>query len=163
LWRALVTAPRRITHARASTRRRQGYRALTQGMVAVAAGDAAEARRQQRRAEALLDEPPLTLLLAAQAAQLEGDENAARRYFEEMLKRPDTAFLGVRGLLMQAMRTGDTTAALRWAAQAHAERPNAGWATKALLDLQLQAGTWEAAERTLKEAARAKVIGSAEA
>src|SRR5690606_11274573 len=40
LWRALVTAPRRITHARASTRRRQGYRALTQGMVAVAAGDA---------------------------------------------------------------------------------------------------------------------------
>lgn len=163
LWRALVTAPRKIRHARVSTRRRHGYRALTQGMVAVAAGDAAEARRQQRRAETLLDEPPLTLLLAAQAAQLEGDETAARRYFEEMLKRPDTAFLGVRGLLMQAMRTGDTTGALRWAAQAHADRPNAAWATKALLDLQLEAGHFEAAEQTLREAARGRVIGEAEA
>src|SRR6185503_2820174 len=104
-----------------------------------------------------------TLLLAAQAAQLEGDETAARRYFEEMLKRPETAFLGVRGLLMQAMRTGDTTAALRWAARAHAERPEAAWATATLLDLQLQSGAWEAAERTLREAQRVKAIGSDEA
>ncbi len=163
LWRLLVTAPRRIAHGRASNRRRHGYRALTQGMVAVAAGDAGEARRQQKRAAALLDEPPLTLLLAAQAAQLEGDETAARRYFEEMLKRPETAFLGVRGLLMQAMRTGDTAEALRWAARAHAERPHAAWATTALLDLQLQSGAWEAAERTLREAARLKAIGAQEA
>jgi HemY protein len=163
LWRLLATAPRKIAHRRASSRRRHGYRALTQGMVAVAAGDALEARRQQQRAATLLDEPPLTLLLAAQAAQLEGDETAARRYFEEMLKRPETAFLGVRGLLMQAMRTGDTTAALRWAARAHAERPEAAWATATLLDLQLQNGAWEAAERTLREAQRLKAIGSEEA
>ncbi|MBX6323004.1 MAG: heme biosynthesis protein HemY [Rhodospirillaceae bacterium] len=162
LWRLLVTAPRKIAHSRASNRRRHGYRALTQGMVAVAAGDAGEARRQQRRAAALLDEPPLTLLLAAQAAQLEGDETAARRYFEEMLKRPETAFLGVRGLLMQAIRTGDTAEALRWAARAHAERPHAAWATATLLDLQLQSGAWDAAERTLREAARLKAIGAEE-
>jgi HemY protein len=163
LWRLLAAAPRKIAHSRASSRRRHGYRALTQGMVAVAAGDAIEARRQQKRAAMLLDEPPLTLLLAAQSAQLEGDETAARRYFEEMLKRPETAFLGVRGLLMQAMRTGDTAAALRWAARAHAERPEATWATSTLLDLQLQSGALDAAERTLREAQRVKAIGNEEA
>ena len=56
----------------------------------------------------MLDEPPLTLLLSAQAAQLEGDDQAARGYFEAMLDQPATAFLGLRGLLVQAERTGDT-------------------------------------------------------
>jgi hypothetical protein len=43
-------------------------------MVAVAAGDAAEAGRQAKRADALLGDPPLTMLLSAQAAQLNGDD-----------------------------------------------------------------------------------------
>src|SRR5882724_3853420 len=98
LWRFLVRSPRQIARARHDKRRREGYRALTQGMVAVAAGDA---QRQSKKAGLLLEEPPLTLLLAAQAAQLNGDEAAARRYFEAMLERPETSFLGVRGLLMQ--------------------------------------------------------------
>ena len=63
---------------RRERRRRAGYRALTQGMVAVAAGDPQEARRFARSADALLADPPLTLLLSAQAAQLDGDETAAK-------------------------------------------------------------------------------------
>ena len=34
------------------------------------------------------------MLLSAQAAQLRGDEGAAARYFNNMLDRPETAFLG---------------------------------------------------------------------
>ncbi len=60
----------------------------------------------------LLAEPPLTLLLSAQAAQLNGDEQAARRYFTAMLDRAETEFLGLRGLVMQALRGGDEAAAL---------------------------------------------------
>ena len=106
-WSALVGAPRAFGRWRRERRRRQGYVALTQGMVAVAAGDPDEARRQARRADVLLSEPPLTMLLSAQAAQLNGDENAAGRYFTQMLERRETEFLGLRGLLIQAMRKGD--------------------------------------------------------
>ena len=36
----LLRAPKRVRHARREWRRRRGYKALTQGMLAVAAGDA---------------------------------------------------------------------------------------------------------------------------
>ena len=49
--------------------------------MAVSAGEPEAARKQAIRAQRLLDAPQLTGLLAAQAAQLAGDHQAARRYF----------------------------------------------------------------------------------
>ena len=60
VWFFFRNAPKRIGKVRRDWRRERGYKALTQGMVAVAAGDAQEARRQARKAENLLAEPPLT-------------------------------------------------------------------------------------------------------
>jgi HemY protein len=125
--------PRNWRLARRARRRERGYRALTHGMVAVAAGDAEEAHRQARRASGLLDDPPLTMLLSAQAAQLAGDEAAARRYFTAMLERPETAFLGLRGLLMQAERAGDKDEARHLIERAFAMRPNTPWVVSALI------------------------------
>src|SRR5262245_38323727 len=88
LWRWLRGAPSTVFDIWGESRRRKGYRALTQGMVAVAAGDGAEAQRCARLAEKLLEEPPLTRLLSAQAAQLAGDREAAQRYFAAMLDDP---------------------------------------------------------------------------
>jgi HemY protein len=161
LWRFIMRSPRQIARSRVERRRRDGYRALTQGMVAVAAGDATEAKRQSQKAAALLNEPPLTMLLAAQAAQLDGDEAAARRYFEAMLERKETAFLGVRGLLMQALRANDRPAALALAERALKERPNTPWAAESLLDLQLRDGRWSGAAATLRQATRLKVVDDA--
>jgi HemY protein len=127
-------------------------------MVAVAAGDPDEAQRQARKADVLLAEPPLTLLLSAQAAQLGGDEDAARRYFSEMLNRPETEFLGLRGLLTQALRAGDEATALRLAQRAHLLRPRTPWVLTNLLQLQVQAGAWGEAQATLAEAAKARVV-----
>ena len=146
--------PRRVALARRRRRERLGYRALTQGLVAAAAGDPKRARRFARRADALLEEPPLTLLLSAQAAQLEGDDHAARGYFEAMLDQPATAFLGLRGLLVQAERTGDTARALELAEQAFALRPETPWVLTALLEMQTRAGLWSDALNTVKQALR---------
>ncbi|MDE0387950.1 MAG: heme biosynthesis protein HemY [Rhodospirillales bacterium] len=146
--------PRRVALARRRRRERLGYRALTQGLVAAAAGDPKRARRFARRADALLEEPPLTLLLSAQAAQLEGDDHAARGYFEAMLDQPTTAFLGLRGLLVQAERTGDTARALELAEQAFALRPETPWVLTALLEMQTRAGRWSDALNTVKQALR---------
>jgi len=119
LWRLVWRGPRDLARLNAERKRQQGYRALSHGMAAVAAGDAAEAKRQAKIANAMLKDPPLTLLLAAQTAQLGGDEDAARRYFTAMLEKPETAFLGLRGLLMQAMKAGDRVEALALARTRH--------------------------------------------
>jgi HemY protein len=163
LWRLTIRSPRDYLRRRAHRRRERGYRALTQGMVAVAAGDAEEAKRQARRAATLLNEPPLTLLLAAQAAQLDGDEEAARDYFTRMIERDETAFLGLRGLLMQAIRGGDDAAALELAERAYKERPETPWVVRTLLDLQIRRGAWEKAIATLGQAQRISLIAADQA
>jgi HemY protein len=159
-WRLVLRSPRHYLHRRATRRRERGYQALTQGMVAVAAGDAEEAKRQARRASALLEDPPLTLLLAAQAAQLDGDEAAARGYFSRMIEREETSFLGLRGLLMQAMRNGDEAAALELAERAYQERPETPWVIRTLLELQIRRGQWDRAARTLAQAQRVNLLDS---
>jgi HemY protein len=156
--RFILRSPRSFARARRERRRREGYRALTQGMVAVAAGDAEEAQKLARRADSLLAEPPLTLLLSAQAAQLTGNERAAANYFTAMLERPETEFLGLRGLIMQALRDGDEATALRLATRAKELRPKTPWVLTHLLELQARNGDWRAAEATLVEAERRKAI-----
>lgn len=158
VWRGLVGAPGAWFGRRSESRRRRGYRALSLGMVAVAAGDADEAQRQARRAENLLEDPPLTMLLSAQAAQLTGDKHAAQRYFTTMLENPETAFLGIRGLLMQANREGNAPEALRLAEQAYQMRPTTPWVVQSLFDMQARAGQWHRAQKTLQEALRNKVV-----
>jgi HemY protein len=163
LWRFIVRSPRQLAHQRQDRRRHRAYKALTQGMVAVAAGDASEAQRQSKLAGTLLNDPPLTLLLEAQAAQLGGDEEAAARYFRAMLDRPETAFLGLRGLLMQSLKSGNDAEALKLARRAAGERPQAAWAVSAVLDLELKTGAWAEAAATLKRAEKLKAIDTAAA
>lgn len=156
--RAVLGSPRAFGRFRARRRREKGLEALTRGMVAVAAGDASAAQRMARQAEELLREPPLTRLLSAQAAQLRGDDRDAKRHFTAMLETPDTVFLGVRGLLTQALKDGDRVEALALARRAAKLQPGAGWVLGTLFDLEARAGEWAAAEETLRRAVHAGVI-----
>jgi HemY protein len=159
LWTATRRAPGEIRRSFSDSRRERGYKALTQGMVAVAAGAPEEALRLSRRADGLLDEPPLTLLLSAQAAQLNGDEEAANRYFKAMLEREETAFLGLRGLFNQAMKEGDEEAALDYVRRAKALQPNTPWVAEMLFKLELRHGLLENAEQALALAPPGKGSG----
>ncbi len=141
-WLFLRRAPGQVTGAWRNRRRTQGYRALTQGMVAVAAGDAGEAQRQSKRAESLLNEPPLTMLLSAQTAQLNGDERAAEGFFKAMTENRETEFLGLRGLIGQAMKSGDHEQALKLTRRAYGLKPKSGWVAQRLFDLQIEEGQW---------------------
>jgi len=156
--RRLLLSPRDIREGWRSQQRRRGYRALTQGMVAVAAGDPQEALRWSKRAGDMLDDPPLTLLLAAQSAQLDGDARAASRYFHMMLEQPETRFLGLRGLVQIALREGDEEAALEYVKEAYNLRPNTPWVLDALFDLAERRGRLEEAVRALDEARRRKAL-----
>jgi HemY protein len=160
--RLLIRSPRIIARGRRERRRRRGYRALSQGMVAVAAGDPVEAKRFARQADVLLAEPPLTLLLSAQAAQLNGDEKAAEKYFTAMLDKAETEFLGLRGLIMQALKRKDEAVALKLAERAKALRPKTQWVLASLFELQARAGKWVEAEATLAIAAKRKAVTALE-
>ena len=158
ILRFLRAAPRRIGRSRRHARRESGYQALSQGMVAAAAGDVTTAKHLTRRAEKLLNGAPSTLLLSAQTAQLEGNEGSARAKFQQMLRHRETEFLGLRGLLAQAIKEGDDEGALRLAHQAYQRRPRTGWVLATLFDLQTRAGRWNEAMATVGDMARAKLI-----
>ena len=154
----LLRLPGHLRRRRAARRRAAGDMAVTRGLVALAAGDSAEARREAQRAAALLDGAPLPLLLAAEAAQQQGDTVAARRSFARLLEQPESEFLGLRGLLGEALRTGDDLAARSFATRAHQLRPAAPWLTESLLALQARAGDWPTALGTIADAMRRKVV-----
>lgn len=150
--------PGAFGRSRKERKTHKGYEALTRGMVAVAADDPLEARKQARKAQDLLEDPSLTMLLSAQAAQLEGDETAAQKFFEAMAEKKGMEFLGLRGLLNQAMRAGDDAKALDLAKRAYRLKPKTEWLASNLLELQLSNSDWADAEKTLDETVRNKLV-----
>ena len=163
LWRKLVRTPRGLGRRRRESRQRRGYEALSRGLVAVAAGDATAAARHATKADDLLSGQPLTLLLSAQAAQLQGDQQAANRFFHAMLERPETSFLAVRGLLANAIKEENWTEAVRLARRAHRLQPNSQWVTERLFELQQRTGAWTDAEQTVEEMRRKKLLAVGDA
>ena len=162
LWNFIRRSPSDLSRMWREGRRRRGFIALTRGLVAVAAGDADEAERQSRRAEALLDDPPLTMLLSAQAAQLGGDEQAAGKFFNSMRDQSETEFLGLRGLLTQAMKRRDWDEASGLARRAYRLRPKSEWVAANLIDLQTRTGSWADALATLEDAVDNKLVTRAD-
>jgi HemY protein len=158
LWIFIRGIPGGVSRHRREGRRRRGYLALTRGMVAVAAGDTGEARRQAHHADDLLDEPSLTMLLSAQSAQLTGDEKAAQKFFTEMLNNPDTEFLGLRGLINQAMKLDDHVNSLKWVRRAYLLKPESDWVAHTLFDLASRDGLWAEADEALAGAVRKKQV-----
>jgi HemY protein len=158
LGAALHRVPRNVQRRRAVRRQRAGEAALTRGVVALAAGRPAEAQLAAGRAAALLDGAPMALLLAAEAATRQGDTAAARGIYTTLMERPETAFLGLRGLIGQALRADDDTTARQLAERARKLRPDAPWLVEALLVLMARAGDWAAARDTLNAAARGRVL-----
>jgi len=154
LLRYVLTRPAAVAAHMQERRRRQGFDALTRGLLAIGVGDRALAQRYANVARRNLPNEPLTALLKAQAAQLKGDRASARRAFEAMLDRPETELLGLRGLFLEAKRGNDHDAARALAEQAVRTDAQTGWSVNALFDMQARAGDWEGALATLAVARR---------
>ncbi len=149
LLRYIWTRPAAVAAHLRQRKQKQGFDALSRGLVAIGVGDRAQAQRYAGVAQRALPREPLTALLKAQAAQLKGDDAAARRSFEGMLDNQDTELLGVRGLFLEANRAGDERAALVFAQKAVDRNPKLAWGVNALFDLQARAGDWDQALNTL--------------
>jgi HemY protein len=131
------------------SRERRGLTALTTGMLALAEGDSRTALNKTRKAQQLLDSPELTNLLGAQAAQQAGDREKAAEFLKALARDDRTRAIGVKGLLKQAIEEGDTERAQKLAERAVELRPKDAEAIDALFNLQVAAGNWGAARRSL--------------
>ena len=130
-------------------RQEKGYRALSEGMMALASGEGDLAMSKANKAEIYLRKPDLTNLITAQAAELSGDTRKAEAVYKKLLKDDRTRFVGVRGLMKQKLAAGETETALKLAKTAFALKPRHGEVQDALLQLQAQTEDWKGARETL--------------
>ncbi|MCF3640017.1 heme biosynthesis protein HemY [Rhizobium sp. TRM95111] len=153
LVRVVLTSPQAVQRYFRARKRDRGYQALSTGLIAAGAGDAALARRMHARTKGLLsaDQEPLIHLLDAQVALIEGRHDEARQRFELMADDPETRELGLRGLYLEARRLGANEAARQYAERAAEKAPNLPWAAEATLEARSQASQWDEAIRLVDQ------------
>jgi HemY protein len=145
LFGAAVRLPRTLAIRRAAHRRRTGEVAVTRALLALAAGEKGDARREAGRARRMLGDTPQTLLLAAEAGRLAGRDDEAETAFRALAAREDAAFLGLRGLLRHAIEREEWAEAAALARQAETVQPGAAWLRHERARLAIRAGNWSEA------------------
>lgn len=128
---------------------RRGIRALSEAITAVAAGEGKTAMTKAAKAKRLLKDPAVTDLVIAQACELTGDKKKAEETYKALLKYNNTRFVGVRGLMLQRLDSGDTDTALKLAEKAFEMKPRHEGVQQTLLQLQADKGEFGAARKTL--------------
>ena len=150
--RSVTNVPTRLALRQRALRKHRGYQALAHGLAAAAAGQGKEARKHADRAERLLADPTLTAVLSAQAAQLGGDGKETQARYTALLDRPETAALGLRGLLREAIAASDTDQAIDLAMRARRLSPADPGLAETLFGLLVHAGRVREAEALVEEA-----------
>ncbi len=132
------------------SRERKGFKALADGMIALASGEGETAMAKGRKAERYLRRPDLTGILVAQGAELVGDRRTAEGAYRQLVQQDATRFVGVRGLLRQRLADGDTDTALKLAQKAFELKPRHSETQDTLLRLQAETHDWSGARATLE-------------
>ena len=161
ILRGVWRTPERMRRGRRERRQARGRHAVTQGLLAIGHGDSASARAHADVARKHAAHDPLTLLLHAQSAQLDGDREGAQRAFRAMAEREDTRLLGLRGLFIEAQRADDPVAAVVIAEEALKLAPSSSWASHAVLGFCCAKGDWTGALTILDNHQSAGLIDKA--
>jgi HemY protein len=163
LFAAILRFPRSLRTKHQEKQRHRGYRALSDGLAAAAAGHTKQARRLAIRAEKLLKDPSLTRVLSAQTAQLTGDQESERGHYQAMRERPETALMGWRGLLELALAEGKRAEALELAQGARHLAPSDPALADSLFTLLVEAGKLAEAQELLLDAGKRKAMSREQA
>lgn len=149
VWRFLLGDETAISRYFDRNRERKGFKALSEGMMALASGEGRMAMQKAAKAEKYLRKPELTNLLVAQAAEMAGDRRKAEETYKKLVASDATRFVGVRGIMKQKLGDGDHDTARQLAEKAFAIKPKHEETQDVLLGLQAQAKDWSGARKTL--------------
>lgn len=154
LWslvRRILDAPRYFAKLNRDRRRDLGVAALSDGFIALQAGDPNRARVLAREARSNLPRNHAAQLLEARSDLALGDMQSAREHYRALITNKKTAVAALAGLYEQARTQGRTDAALSFAQKAVALAPQTRWASDAVLDDLTRRGQWENALRRVAE------------
>jgi len=150
LFRFILNSPEALSRYFSRKKQEKGLAALSGGLIALGSGDKLAASRLAGQARKTLPNDPMTQLLRAQTAQMEGDTAQATKLYESMLASSDTEIMGLRGLYLLALEQKAFVAAEQYAARAVKRRQDLQWAGLGLFDLQCKRENWNSALETLK-------------
>jgi HemY protein len=139
-------------------REKKGFQALSEGLIALAAGEGRLALNRAIKAEKYLADPHLTTLLVAQAAEAAGDTRRATEAYKELLGSDTTRFVAIRGLIKQKLIEGDTETAQKLAVKALELKPRHEETQDILLKLQAESRDWKGARSTLNAKLKAGAL-----
>lgn len=159
-YRSLFDGPRAWRLNRKIDYLKKGEAHVAQGLTSIAAGRADQANKHAKRAYKILGKTPSTQLLLAQSAQLSGDTSKASKYFKDMTLDPDSAVLGYRGLIMQAMRDGNMEDVTHYVHLLEAEEPDLPWLNIVRYELAIRLEHWPQAAQALGLAKKSKAVPS---
>jgi HemY protein len=157
LW--CIGMPLRMKHALYGNKHEKALKALTQGYIALSAGETKPATIAARKAEKLLGKEPLVMMLSAETAKLEGNHTLAKERFAAMLEHESAEMMGLKGLLAEARRENDIGTALDLAERAFAKHPEADGLVPVLLDLYKHEGRWEDALKLIEKGDKFDPLG----
>ena len=152
--------PLQLRRSRLARNRKEGEAALAGGLMALARGDAQAADAATKLARRKMPHQPLPLLMAAQAALLDGRRDDAAANYQAMLgdrQPPQQISLGLEGLYHLARAENDADAAGTYALQVLEVDAKSSWALEGLMTLAVQIGDWPAAEKWLRRWSRSGV------
>jgi HemY protein len=153
-----INAPGAARRTREADREARTREALVVAVLAAEAGDADATFRNVERADQTFPAPALTALLAARAAEAEGDVARAEQNYTALLSHEHAHLLARRKLAALATRRGDRAAAVAHAEAALRQHPSATWPVEAAFELRIAAGDWAEALLALDEAERRRLL-----
>ncbi|AGF76527.1 heme biosynthesis protein HemY [Bartonella vinsonii] len=153
----LFLVPSALSHYFYQRHQKRGYQALSQGILAVFAGDGVLAQQMEARVAKYLagKQEPLAKLLQAQTLSLQNNSASAISLYEEMRKETSTKLAGLYGLFREALKSKAYEAAQQYAEEALALSPALLWAHQAVLDRLSVEGRWDKALAVFERAQKA--------
>ncbi len=153
----IFSLPRAFSNYLYKRHQKRGYEALSQGLLAVFAGDGILAQEMEAQVIKYLagKHEPLVKLLQAQTLSLQNNSLRAIGLYEGMRKEAPTKLAGLYGLFREAMKSKAYEAAQQYAEEALALSPALLWAHQAVLDQLSVNGQWDKALGVFERAQKA--------
>lgn len=148
-WLSLL--PARLRAYLAQRRLEKSKENVLESFVAMAAGEFNLASNLSARAHYLDPTNSFAPIFLAQACFMKGDYKEAERQFQELLKTPQTRFLGLRGLISLRQKQNRLFEVKRFLEDILKDRPNSPWALNQLFAILIQEGALDNAEKLLAQ------------
>lgn len=150
ILRRIIFLPAFLNKRAEQNRRQAGIEALSDGYIALEAGDMRRARQLAREARLRLPDNAAAQLLEARADLGLGDYRQAREHYRALIAGPKTSLAALSGLYQQAEAQGRQQAALTFAKKAATLSPGLDWAEDAVFDDITRRGAWAEALKRIE-------------